>query len=63
MKATDTHPDWKRTAYEVRDKAQAFFASYAAESRRPHCSDRDKGWIANLLLRAEEAGLYSPAPQ
>jgi hypothetical protein len=41
-------------------KAQAFFATLAAESRRPSFGEMQSGWTRNLLLRAQEAGLFDP---
>ncbi len=41
-------------------KSQKFFADLAAESRKPHFGDQTKSWVASLLVRAEEAGIYAP---
>ena len=43
-------------AFEIA-RAQNFFAAYAAEARKPHCSLNQRDWMLSLLLRAEEAGL------
>lgn len=41
-------------------RAFAFFDTLADEARKPHYDDRSKGYTANLLIRAEECGLYLP---
>jgi hypothetical protein len=40
--------------------SQQFFEALAAEARKPHFGDREKQWTAALLIRAQEAGLYTP---
>lgn len=47
---------------DIHARAQAFFAAYAVELRKPHISDRDKDILRNMLLRATEAGLYKETP-
>ena len=44
----------------TRERAQRFFAVLAAEMRRPSFGEQSAGIIRALLLRAEEASLYSP---
>lgn len=39
---------------------QAFFESLHAETLRPWYGDKERQFVAVLLLRAEEAGLYAP---
>lgn len=41
-----------------RAKSQAFFAQMYAETRKPHFGDMQRSWMAALLNRAIEAGLY-----
>ncbi len=41
-------------------KAQAFFARLLDETRRPSYGDAQRDFIRNLVLRAQEAGLYEP---
>lgn len=45
------------------DVAQAFFASMAVEIRRPGVGDNFKVYTRQLLLRAQELGLYKPAKE
>ena len=42
-------------------RAQTFFAAISAETRRPSFGDRDREFVKNLLLRAQEAGLFDPS--
>ena len=45
----------------ARDEAlQAFFEALAAECRRPHVGDAFKTFTHALLLRAQEARIYTP---
>ena len=41
-------------------RVQTFFANLSAETRRPSFGDRDREYVKNLLLRAQEAGLFYP---
>jgi hypothetical protein len=43
-------------------RTQLFFASYAEEVRKPHYSHQHRDWVRGLLIRAQEAGLYTPEP-
>ncbi len=45
------------------DRAQEFFAALAAETRRPSFGDKDREFVRNLLLRAQEAGLFDPTKE
>ncbi len=47
-------------AVNERAQAQAFFAAYAIEARKPHCALPQRDWMNALLLRAQESGLYAP---
>lgn len=40
-------------------KSQAFFEQLAAEMRKPHFGEHAKQFTAALLIRAEEAGIYT----
>jgi len=42
---------------------QGFFASLALELRKPHFGEHAKSLTTALLLRAQEAGLYTPEPR
>ncbi len=44
----------------LRVAQQAFFETLAAECRRPHVGDAFKTFTASLLLRAQEARIYTP---
>jgi hypothetical protein len=48
---------------EAKARAQAFFASLAAEMRRPSYGEQSREFARALLLRAQEANLYTPEPQ
>lgn len=52
----------EESRYLALDRAQAFFAAYAAEAKKPHCAAHTREFITALLLRAEEAGLYVREP-
>jgi len=39
---------------------QQFFEELRAESMRPHSNEREKNWLARILVLAQEAGLYTP---
>lgn len=39
---------------------QAFFNQLAQSARAPHCGGHYREWVQAMLLRATEAGLYSP---
>lgn len=39
-------------------RTQLFFATYAAETRKPHYSQQHREWVRSMLVRAHEAGLY-----
>ena len=41
-------------------RAQSFFAAIAVEIRRPHFGEVQAGFMKALLLRAQEAHLYTP---
>lgn len=41
-------------------KSQGFFEQLAASARAPHCGGNYREWVQAMLLRAQEAGLYSP---
>jgi hypothetical protein len=41
-------------------RAQKFFADIAAEMRKPHFGERGRELMAAILVRAEEAKLYTP---
>lgn len=41
-------------------RAQKFFADIGAETRKASFGEMARGWTQNLLIRAEEAGLYVP---
>ena len=43
-----------------RAKAQRFFASLAAEMRKPSFGEQSQSLMRALLLRAQEAQLYRP---
>lgn len=45
---------------DLKNRAQAFFADYAAKIRAPHYGPLHREVIVDLLVRAEEAGLYKP---
>lgn len=47
------------TADDVRP-SQKFFELLAKEARSPHYGGQAREFVANLLIRAEEAGLYQP---
>lgn len=47
-------------AADVLAKSQGFFAEYAASVAPPHVSIEHKGFVAAMLLRAEECGLFKP---
>ena len=51
--------DWRIVATEP-EVSQQFFARLAAEMRRPSFGERDREVVKNILLRAQEAGLYRP---
>lgn len=40
--------------------SQAFFANLAAETRKPHFGGMQREWVQALLIRAQEAQLYTP---
>lgn len=42
------------------ERSQKYFADLAAEARKPHFGEHEKQFTRALLLRAEEAGLYTP---
>ena len=44
-------------------RAQAFFADFAAETKKPHFGDMQRIWLNSILTRAIEAKLYSPEGQ
>lgn len=46
-----------------RPRAQKFFATIAAESRRPSFGEMQAGWTKALLARAQEAQLYDPTKE
>lgn len=53
--------DWKRRhALVSLTEVQAFFDTFKAETDKPHVGDRFKEFVRAMLLRAQEAGLYSP---
>ena len=41
-------------------RPQAFFVALRDSAAAPSCNDERRGWVKELLLRAQEAGLYSP---
>jgi len=43
-------------------RTQLFFEELAAETRKPHFGLQAREWVAALLTRAQEAGLYQPPP-
>lgn len=45
---------------EAVQRAQLFFATIAAEMRRPSFGDMAKSVLGPVLLRAQEANLYTP---
>ncbi len=47
---------------EIQRRAQAFFASLAAEVRRPSYGVMQRDFAIELLKRAQEAKLYEPEP-
>lgn len=49
-----------RALYEAPARAQAFFAQLADSLRTPHASEPYREFVKALLLRAEEAKLYTP---
>lgn len=40
--------------------AQKFFESMLAESKKSHCGEHFQQYTRNLLVRAQEAGIYKP---
>lgn len=40
--------------------AHLFFANLATSARAPGCGDHYRTFVTNLLLRATEAGIYTP---
>lgn len=45
---------------QAKTKSQTYFSNLAAEMRRPHFGEQFREIYRALLLRAQEAGLYSP---
>jgi hypothetical protein len=43
-----------------RHSAQGFFADLDRETRSPHFGEHHKTFVRALLLRAQEAGLFTP---
>lgn len=41
-------------------KQQVFFEQLAASARAPHCGGHYREWVQAMLLRAQEAGLFTP---
>jgi hypothetical protein len=50
----------EREPDSIRAAAQNFFSLMYAETRRPHFGEQAKQWTASMLIRATEAGLYTP---
>ena len=50
----------RHVAVQEREKSQAFFAQLAASIIPPHVGDEYRKAIQSLLLRAQEAEIYSP---
>lgn len=44
---------------DLATKTQAFFTQLAAEMRKPHFGEHAKQFTSALLIRAEEAGIYT----
>lgn len=50
-------------AEDLATRAQAFFADYAEQIRKPHFGPLHREVISAMLVRAEEAGLFKPSKE
>lgn len=41
-------------------RSQGFFEALAAETRKPHYGGAQREWAQQILIRAQEAHLYTP---
>jgi hypothetical protein len=65
MRPSDKGPafEWERGCAHVRAQTQAFFADYAAQTRKPHFGPIHREVLTEMLKRATEAGLFTPTKE
>ena len=60
MTAEEAQDMMPRNGASTLEKSQAFFSGLAAEIRKPSYGDQHREFVRALLIRAQEAELYSP---